>query len=336
MRIAVVGVGVAGSYLLASLGDEHEVVGFDHNRREEWYPICAWGTSLNTMRELCREVGLNFDDYVIHVGREMTVDLGWTTLHLKLKGLCTFDKGRFEMDLFEGRDVRFGVKVRRPPEGFDLIIDSTGFNRVLLPKPKRDYFIPTLEYLVKYRSPPFDDFYVKPMPELSGYLWYFPLGDGLAHVGAGDYYKRHVEVLQRFMNQNGGEILRRLGRPVRIAPPKLMEPIIHGNIVGVGESIGTVYPVLGEGIIPSIISAKILKENLPNLQRYRREILRRFNIYWKIFELVRKKMTGTFRWITDWHLVLSLYLHMRLNEDRYGIEARFGQVLDILKRLKKR
>jgi len=39
-------------------------------------------------------------------------------------------------------------------------------------------------------------------------------------------------------------------------------PFYKGKVVGVGESIGTVYPILGEGIIPSMMCADIFVKNL--------------------------------------------------------------------------
>ena len=45
MKIAVMGMGVAGSYLMARLKDsEHEVVGFERMIQEKLDSICAWGT----------------------------------------------------------------------------------------------------------------------------------------------------------------------------------------------------------------------------------------------------------------------------------------------------
>ena len=49
------------------------------------------------------------------------------------------------------------------------------------------------------------------------------------------------------------KVVKKIGRPIRLAPSKHMEPFFDGNIIGVGESIGCVFPMLGEGIIPSLI-----------------------------------------------------------------------------------
>ena len=66
MKIAVMGMGVAGSYLMARLKDtEHEVVGYERNPQERHDSICAWGTCKPRMVELCEKSGVDFNDYLI-------------------------------------------------------------------------------------------------------------------------------------------------------------------------------------------------------------------------------------------------------------------------------
>jgi flavin-dependent dehydrogenase len=335
LKIAVVGVGVAGSYLLSRLRDEHNIEGFEMFDRSRYFPICAWGTSMNVMKDFAKKAGLNFEEYILHTGREMIVDLGRELHYIRLRGLCTFDKKKFEEDLIKDCKVRFGMRVSSVLDGYDLIIDSTGFNRSLLPKVRNDYFIPTVEYRVKFNNPPFDDFYIKPFRELSGYLWYFPLGGNMYNVGAGDYFKRHCRVLDEFVKKYEGEILMKIGRPVRITPPLYCQPFYFGNIVGVGESIGTVYPMLGEGIIPSLYSAETLVKNLDSFERYRKAILKMFKPYVTVFEFIRRGLTSGLNLKRDWILLFKIYLHMRFREDRYGIQARirdFSKVINAARR----
>ena len=54
------------------------------------------------------------------------------------------------------------------------MVDATGMQRALLPKVKNDIIVPCIEYQVKSKKFPWDDFYIKPYPGLSGYLWYLP------------------------------------------------------------------------------------------------------------------------------------------------------------------
>lgn len=322
---------MAGSYLLARLRDSHQVEGFERLDRSRYFPVCAWAASSNVMREICRNVGINFDDYVLHVGKEMVLDLGRETHTLKLRGLCTFDKLRFEEDLIRDSNVRFGVHVSSPPPGYDLVIDATGYSRSLLPKVSEDYFIPTVEYRVRFREPPFEDFYIKPFREATGYLWCFPLGDGLYHVGAGDYHGRHVEAVERFLKKYPGEVLMRAGKPIRITPPEFCQPFYVGNVVGAGESIGTVYPMLGEGIIPSLLSAEALAAHIHDLEGYRLRVLETFKPFSLVYRFIRKALRRELDVKRDLFLLFRIYLHMRFREERYGVQARMKDFFKVAK-----
>ena len=333
LRIAIVGGGVSGSYLASLLAEKHDVVIYERQSYEKFYTVCAWGTSLHELRKLSSKIGLDFDDYVLFTGKRMVVQLRDGELEIPLKGLCTFDKRRFVMDMHKGKEIIYGEAVKEAPTNrYDLVVDATGFSRALLPRVNRDYFIPTLEYKVKYRNPPLDDFMVKPLPGLTGYLWYFPLENGYAHVGAGDYYKRHAEYLNDFMRKHGGEVVMKIGRPVRIAPPHLCQPIMLDNLVGVGESIGVVYPALGEGIIPGMQNAQLLASCIENgkLQEYPSKVLKKFDVYDKVFQFIRKKIRSEFNLLRDFRLVLSAFLHMKLAEDRYGMVIRLRDWLKIV------
>ncbi|MCS7142691.1 MAG: NAD(P)/FAD-dependent oxidoreductase [Aigarchaeota archaeon] len=336
MRVAIVGGGVSGSYLANLLSERHEVTVFEQQPDDRFFTVCAWGTSVHELRKLAGRIGLNFDDYIFFEGRRMIVDLWDSEMEIPLKGLCTFDKRRFVTDMHRSIEVVYGHKVvREPPSGYDLIVDATGFHRALLPRLERDYYIPTLEYKVFYDNPPYEDFYIKPIPGLSGYLWYFPLGDGVAHVGAGDYYKKHIGVLNSFMEGGRGEVAMRIGRPVRIAPPHLCRPMSLGPVYGVGESIGTVYPVLGEGIIPGMQCAAILAEHIneEKLEDYERTVLRKFRVYFDAFNFVKKKIKKEFSWFRDWPVVLKPFIHMKINEDRYGMHIRLRDWIRLISKI---
>jgi len=53
MKIAVMGMGVAGSYLVSRLKNDHEVVGFERMDEVKHDSICAWGSIKSTMVDLC-------------------------------------------------------------------------------------------------------------------------------------------------------------------------------------------------------------------------------------------------------------------------------------------
>jgi flavin-dependent dehydrogenase len=331
-----VGTGVAGAYLMNRIPSEHEVEAFEMRTERNWYTVCAWGTSEPFIRDLVRMAGFSFDDYVLHRGKRMIVDLGDEEMEIKLKGLVTYDKHKLTHDMIEGKKVHWGQHITERDgkfDGFDAVVDATGLHRSLLPKLKEDIVIPSLEYQVKSKDLPYDDFVIRPYPGATGYWWYFPLGDGTAHVGAGDLRGRYRGELDEFVKKYNCEVVRRIGRPVRVTPPKLCEPFFDGKVVGVGESIGTVYPMLGEGIIPSMQCANIYVEHIGDPEGYRKEVLDHFKIYAKVYEFIKAKIEGRFSLGRMLPTLLSIFLYMRSNEKRYGLETRFSDFYKIATRL---
>ena len=332
----MVGTGVAGAYLLNRIPAEHRVEAFEMRTENNWYTVCAWGTSQPFIRDLVKMAGFNFDEYVLHKGKEMVVDLGEEKLRIPLRGLVTYDKHRLTRDMIEGKSVRWGAQVKAARGGFedfDMVVDATGVQRSLLPRVREDILIPSLEYQVKSKELPYDDFIIKPYPGITGYWWYFPLGDRMAHVGAGDYLGKYRGELEEFVKKHKCEVIRKVGRPVRVTPPKLMEPFFDGKVVGVGESVGTVYPMLGEGIIPSMQCANMLVEHLGDSEGYRRAVLKHYEVYAKVYAFVKAKIDGRFSLMRMWPTLMSVYWHMRSNETRYGIEVRFSDFFKIATRL---
>jgi flavin-dependent dehydrogenase len=72
MNIAVVGAGVAGSYLSRMLQDRgHRVKAFESSRIDSHWPVCAWGASKNMLKIFSKKAGLNFDEYILHSGKTL-------------------------------------------------------------------------------------------------------------------------------------------------------------------------------------------------------------------------------------------------------------------------
>jgi len=704
--VAIVGTGVAGAYMLNRLPSDVDAEAFEMRTEKNWYTVCAWGTSEPFITDMVKKAGFNFEDYVLHRGKKMVVDLGDEELSINLKGLVTYDKHRLTEDMLKGKKVHWGEHVTAADgkfEGFDAVVDATGMHRSLLPRVQGDLLIPSLEYQVKSKDLPYDDFVIRPYPGLcvtsdtlvmanpgaksineikvgekvltregwkaverlhsrkysgdlfeitpflcgfpvgltpdhlvwvldrrtgrtgwkpakairechsksigdyvavplprhdpvsriiiseyvggvvsdgrirargrnqfgaefgyrqafadellvgeelgefigyyisegsafhngiiltnynrqvylrmkelgerlfgiegkeyfpnqvqfnstilkrlfvslfgegahfkqiplialgfpratkiamvkalfvgdggkehrgeydslsyttrskmlaiglwqlllnvgivgsvayskasnsyririhgsqlesfgdifghlntskavrvsrkyfirdemlyfavrkvkkkkakeiivhdlstngsyvtsflvhnSGYWWYFPLGDGMAHVGAGDLRGRYRGELDEFAKKYNCEVLRRIGRPVRVTPPKLMEPFFDGKVVGVGESIGTVYPMLGEGIIPSMQCVNLFVDHLGDREGYRRAVLDHFAIYAKVYEFIKAKVEDRFSLARMLPTLLSIFWHMRGNERRYGIETKITDFYKIATRL---
>lgn len=337
MKIAVVGIGVAGAYLMNRLSDDHDndVVGFERMPRDQHDAVCAWATCENVMADLAGNCGLDFDNYVLHEGKHMRVDLRHDdSVDIRLRGMVSYDKLRLIQDMIKGTEIRFGRAPRKDElePDFDMIIDSTGFHRNYLPRIENEMWIPCVQYKVKYAAgrEPFDDFYLRTFPSMSGYFWYFPLGNGYAHVGAGDFLKAHCRFVDEFLNRHECEVIKKVGRPVRLTPPASCEPFTDGRkSVGVGESIGTVYPLLGEGIIPSTWCAEIFLKNMHDLQAYRQAVIDKFKVYSLVFKFIQLKMSGKFSMVRHAIDMLKVYSHMKSEQERYGMQVKMADMLKV-------
>ena len=74
--------------------------------------VCAWATCDNVMRDYANICGLNFDNYVLHDGKKMRVDIGnginsGNTIDIKLKGMISYDKLKLIQDMIRGTDIVF-------------------------------------------------------------------------------------------------------------------------------------------------------------------------------------------------------------------------------------
>ncbi|NQV40645.1 MAG: NAD(P)/FAD-dependent oxidoreductase [Nitrosopumilus sp.] len=334
MKIAVMGMGVAGSYLMARLkNSEHEVTGYERMREENHDSICAWGTIKPVLTEFCKKTGRDFNDFLIHDGEKMHVKMNDDIkFDIGLKGLCTYDKLALIKDFIKDSKVIYGEapKLEELEKEYDLIVDCTGFHRVYLPKLKEDFFLPTYEYKVEYEDKvPYDDFYIEPFPGMSGYFWYFPLGEKLAHIGAGDYNKQHIKATDAFLKKHGGKILKTKGRPIRLATPDRCKPYYSGKVVGVGESIGTVYALLGEGIIPSMQCVEIFLENMNDFKAYEKAVEKHYKVYAKVFNFVHAKIQKNFSFLKALPDFIAIFIYMKKHEDRFGMKIKVSDLMKV-------
>ena len=83
------GTGVAGAYLLNRLPAGVQAEAFEAMTEKNWYTVCAWGTSQPFISDLVKKAGFTFEDYVLHKGKNMVVDLGDEEVNIPLKGLET-------------------------------------------------------------------------------------------------------------------------------------------------------------------------------------------------------------------------------------------------------
>ena len=65
----------------------------------------------------------------------------------------------------ENRQPDLTVVLEEIYDDYDLIIDSTGL-RAILPMSKNRIMIPCLEYRIKYKKRPYEDFFIKPFKKI--------------------------------------------------------------------------------------------------------------------------------------------------------------------------
>jgi flavin-dependent dehydrogenase len=335
MNIAVVGAGVAGCYLSKTLQDRgHSVQVFESSLMDMHWPVCAWGASKNVLEVFSEKAGLDFNKYILHRGKTLKMYLPQDNIeYLDLMGLVTYDKRRWEHDLLQGIEVFYGTRITHnnfTSSDFDYVLDCTGYHRSLLPKSKSDFVIPAYEYLVENVQGA-DDFYVIGYKGARGYFWYFPLDDRRGYVGAGDFDRRYLGVKEFFDDNPSARVVRKIGRPIRLAPPSHMKPFFLNNIIGVGESIGCVFPMLGEGIIPSLLCSEIFLEVLDDedgfdYNGYTKKVLKKFGYYSDVYKIVRLKMNGSLSTVRHLKLLMSMYANMKREEQRFGFEVSFDKM----------
>jgi flavin-dependent dehydrogenase len=138
--------------------------------------------------------------------------------------------------------------------------------------------------------------------------------------------------VEQFLKKNDCDIIKKVGRPVRLTPPAKSQPFTDGGkSVGVGESIGTVFPLLGEGIIPSTWCAELFVQHMHDIRAYRQAVLQKFRIYALVFKFIQLKIAGRFSALNNCLDMLRIYYHMKTNEERYGMNVNIADMLQISK-----
>jgi len=284
--VAIGGLGISGSYLMRRLKDSgFQVTGFDP-KVPDYYIPCGYATNIKKLRPYMKKIGIDADRYILSRSSKITFSgYNFKPVEFRSKGLCTIDKNRLEKDMVHGLKTKREIISGQ----YDLVVDATGVSRYYLGKPSSDLLMPAREYLTD--SAPHHDFYFHFFQGGRGYYWEFPLGDHY-HIGSGAVDLNTLDSSLKPIPH-----LRVTGRKIRLKP--LFDQISNGNVVGTGESIGTVSPITGEGIIPSLKSAEILFQCLRRVDdleevkiRYSDEIMKNFRPYLELYRLLIKVQRG--------------------------------------------
>jgi len=290
MNVAIAGAGIAGGYLAGLLeqrGISPDVYdGRDHATSCKCRS-CGWGVPMGIQSYLA-DVGLDLNDYLIEPMSPMHFDgLAAET------PLCTIHKPRLLRDFTKATGLKRQNLGPEKAEDYDIVVDATGITRALLPPCSSELTLPTLQHRVAVESNGNERLgagvYGNRIPGL-GYLWIFPVGNSHYHIGIGGIgHIRHDSLLERFY-QDSSDTFSFTGQcschgSIRVASPHYSTPFhvrrtqndgTSQLVIGVGESIGTVSPFTGEGIVHSLECARILADTWPNPEEYTKSVLARF------------------------------------------------------------
>jgi flavin-dependent dehydrogenase len=257
-KACIVGAGPSGAYLARLLSEEGtDVTVFEVNGRLASKP-CGWGIpySIDDFMKLPEET-------ILEKIRGYEIFLENSLIHEYKGDVLGYivDKELLLKQLLEGANiVHRGVDPRKLID-CRLVVDARGH-----PVYKgRKALALQAEARANIERDRIKVFFFL---DLVGYGWVFPGRDGLIHIGAGgfadyDFLRDRVLFLAR---QIGAEIVSLKGSPIAAGGIRLPG---NGDFA-VGEAIGAVMPLTGEGIRPGFLSARALYDSLRNGKPYRK------------------------------------------------------------------
>lgn len=317
----IAGLGISGGYLFRRLKlDGFDVQGYDP-KADGFYVPCGYATNRLKISPLLKNIGIDSEDYVMSNAKKITISTETgRELHFTSSGLCTIDKNKLEADMIG--DLQYHRKKVELPESKDnILVDATGVSRYYLGPADEDFVMYTKEYLTEEHKR--DDFYFRYFSAGKGYYWEFPLG-GNYHIGAGGDSREIVDRSLDWVTRKN----KIMSRKIRLSP--LFGQITRDNIIGVGEAIGTVSPITGEGILPSMESAEVLFQCIKKFDdtealknAYVKEIRRIFSRYEKLFQLLLDTRSGELRKLSN----LTAIRSAKEDFENFGIELKIGKVL---------
>ena len=322
MRIAIAGAGTTGAYLYRLLSNEGLKVDIYDRKRTTACGLnpCAWGTSRDFF-ELVRVIGLEPEKYVLQFCDRVLMD------DVNLKGdLMTIDKPAFVKDLLQKTRIRYEhLEISM----YDRVIDATGMSRAYLPPIEKDVLLPCVQHRVLTHET------LENRIKLGGigYAWCFPLAGYGYHLGCGSLAGDPAVALSEFdwlTKKPHWNVVCACSGHVRIAGPHDSLPFVvdstAGSIWGVGEAIGCVAPLAGDGIVPGMKSVQIMRKHWDDPHEYTKAILKEFEWMRNEREVINKLMRGDGLGIKDAWVLTK-------NSKRMGMQVNLKDALKLLKNL---
>lgn len=320
-RIAIAGAGMAGAYLYRLLSIRGlQVDVFDPASRTPCgLSPCAWGTSRG-FHELVQESGLTPEDYILQTPDHVWMD------DIRIKAdLMTFDKPRLIRDLLQGAPIQ---KTRLSIKHYDRIVDATGLRRAFLPPVREDLLLPCAQYRVKTKIK------LENRIQLGGvgYAWCFPLSEDEYHIGCGSLQRKPGAILKSldWLDPDQMQILCGCSASIRLTGPKQSRPFVGNGtpegIWGVGEAVGCVAPLAGDGVVTGMETARLLLR------------------YWNDPEAYSNALLHAYAWMEDERRVVDKLLSratlglgdawvLKKNSKRMGMRLGINDALNLLTHL---
>jgi len=272
----VVGAGPAGLALAWFLkGTKYDVKVYEALDQPGRKP-CAWGVmeGVEKMLPISKErIVSEIRGFKIYLNNKLIHDIRTN----RTLGYI-IDKPSMLRDVAEKVDVSYSSKVvvrdgkyfvnDKPIDADEVIFASGHYS---LPK---DFTIPAIQYLTNAKvDMEVVEFYF--YSDLLGYAWVFPEQGG-AKIGIGGYAP--VEALKEKLAPMVNDKPLRLLHGARVSDGGVIDDRLNDSI---GEAAGCVYAMTGEGIRPSILSAKIRADSMLEGKDFPSQF-KKSNLYWTL------------------------------------------------------
>jgi len=288
VRIAIAGAGMAGSYLYRLLREEGfgdaDIYGRKNGSACGHRP-CAWGFAPSADYRRLVSRFIDPDEHVRDHRKRIEIDGIDMTADVLM-----VDKPAMNAAMLGDAEVRDGPV---PVDRYDRVVDATGIERSYLGHTAHPELIADL---IQYRISTPDELGLWISTSAIGYEWCFPMGGGEYHIGFGNLRpgaERHD--LLRHLEGREHKVRCRCRSRLRLSSPWYSVPFTNGPmVVGVGESIGTVAPLGGDGNLYSMQCAEMLVRHWDDTAAYTEEVLDRFDWMRREREALQRLMGGTF------------------------------------------
>ncbi|AEE94228.1 NAD(P)/FAD-dependent oxidoreductase [Acidianus hospitalis] len=288
-KIAVIGGGVSGSYLAYLLSNSgYDVTLFDI--KEKYFKPCGDVVPNIYKPKFEWKIKYYIKNFAFYLDGERIYDVGYRN-----PKWIVIDKPGWINSMRE--KVNQVISTKADKSKFDLTIDAKG------PYDMDRQVVYTTRALIETNEFS-DEAILEFNTKFTGFFWIFPDEEGVLNVGAGFIEnKNSKDLLLNYIKNKFKDykILDLRGAPISIGSVK-------SKSLKIGEARGLVFPMSGEGIRPSAISAEIAYEaitrgknfdeylsyNLTKIER-RIEIQRRLlDVYMKSNINARKFLLKTF------------------------------------------